>query len=219
MITYKCNWCGNEIVPTRTNEDGMICYDKVYYHHDCFIAKCEERLQQKRTKKSKWITALENISQWQSDAGMAIRERFAKDDVYKFIAAHYRISSVNNELYTRINAIYDGSYNGLVYPIGPEELLAEWEYYFLQLVEARKYKNMTGDQAVRYDLAILLSKNAEYREMMERKNLEEQVKEAQRNTNVNVDETAMALMQKNLSRQQTGNRRADLFKEVMGNGN
>lgn len=210
MITYKCNWCANEIVPTRTNENGVIYYDKLYYHHDCFIAKCEEKLQEKRTKKAKWKSALENIEQWQNDAGMAIKERFARDDVYNFIITHYRISNVNNSLFTRINAIYDGTYNGLAYPIGPEELLAEWEYYMNYLRNARKGKDMTDTQAVPYDLAVLLSKNTEYREMVNRKKLEEQVKEAQKSKEPDVDLSK-------LQQQSNGNKRlASLYEEFMG---
>ena len=221
MITYKCSMCKEEIIANKQNVDGIVYFDEKYWHKDCFVTTCHQRIGNKKFKKYNWQDALDGVAEWQKIAGNSMKLAVEKDDLYNFLISHYRISCVNNALFTRLQAIYDGSYKGLLYPISPEELLNEWEYYFPQLVEARKYKNMTDDQAVPYDLAILLTKNAEYRELMEKKKVEEQVREAQKSAEVKLDIDALNAMRKNNSKQQiaAANRRAELFKEVMGDGN
>ena len=87
-------------------------------------------------------------------------------------------------------------------------------------MEIRKYKSMDREQAVSYDLAALLGKNAEYREYIERKKSEEQARVSQRTSECKIDEKVMEAIQKSVSsqRQQASSRTADLFREVMGSG-
>ena len=133
---------------------------------------------------------------------------------------NYRVSCVNSFTFKKLDEIYNGTYKGLAYPISPEELLDAWKFYYPQLIEIRKYKSMDREQAVAYDLAILLGKSAEYREYIERKKSEEQARVAQRTSEYEIDEKAMEAIQRSVSsqRQKASSRTADLFQEVMGNG-
>ena len=212
MIKRKCAQCGEYLVATKDNCDGAVLFDEEYYHKNCFITRCQKRIGNKRFKKHNWQEVLDNIAAWQEEARKVMKELVERDEVYNFLTSHYRVSCVNKALFVRLQAIYDGSYHGLLYPISPDELLSEWKYYFPQLVETRKYKNMTDEQAISYDLAILLTKNAEYRDLMERRKVEAQVKDAQKSTNVEIDMSAVQNSQ--VSR---GNRRlASLYEDIMG---
>ena len=219
----KCGFCKEMIEVNKENSEEALFYDKKYYHEECFITMCNKKIkaQKKSQKESKnnWQGALERIPKLKKAAQERMIGLVEKDDIYHFILDNYGISKINDRQWEKLDHIYNGTYDGLTYAIGPVELLEEWRYYMPELMKIRAYKQFTGDQALGYDLAILLSKNAEYRAMLERRRLEEQAREIQKTANVNIDETAMTLMQKNANKQQIGNRRAELFKEVMGNGN
>lgn len=219
----KCDFCKEMIELNRENSEGVLFYNKKYYHEACFIAFCNKKIkaQEKSKKESRfdWEGALKKIPKLQKAAQERMIQLLEKDDIYHFILDNYGISKINNKQWEKLDHIYNGTYDGLSYAIGPVELLEEWKYYMPELMQRRANKQMTGVQAFPYDLAILLSRNAEYRAMLERRKLEEQARETHKATNVNIDEVAMELMQRNANRQSTSNRRADLFKEVMSNGN
>jgi hypothetical protein len=221
MITYTCVICKETIIANKQNDEGIVRFDDKYWHKNCFIDTCKRRTGNKRYKKYDWQDALDNIDTWQRDAQQMMQIAVEKDDLYNFLISHYKLSCTNTTLFTRLQSVYDGTYHGLLYPISPKELMEEWEYYYTQLVDGRTYKNMTDEQAIPYDLAILLAKNAEYREIMERRKIEAQVREAQKSTEVDFNEHAMIAIRKNNSKQQiaASKRRAELFREVMGDGN
>ena len=215
-----CNSCKENVVFDKDNAEGIVYFEEKYYHKQCFVQMCNSRIGNKRFKKYNWQEVLDSIESLQQDAKKRMIVAIDKDNVYRFILDNYRVSCVNSFTFKKLDEIYNGTYKGLAYPIGPEELLDEWKFYYQQLMEIRKYKSMDREQAVSYDLAVLLGKNAEYREYIERKKSEEQVRVSQRTSECKIDEKAMEAIQKSVSsqRQQASSRTADLFREVMGNG-
>lgn len=222
MLTKNCGYssCKENVVLNKDNVDGVVYFEERYYHKQCFVQMCNSRIGNKRFKKYNWQEVLDNIERLQHDAKERMKVAIDKDNVYRFILDNYRISCVNSFTFKKLDEIYNGTYKGLAYPIGPEELLDEWKFYYPQLIEIRKYKSMDREQAVAYDLAIVLSKNVEYREIMEKKKVEEQVRVSQRTLEYEIDDKAMEAIQRSVSsqRQQASSRTADLFQEVMGNG-
>ena len=215
-----CNSCKENVVFDKDNAEGIVYFEEKYYHKQCFVQMCNSRIGNKRFKKHNWQEVLDNIESLQQDAKERMKVAIDKDNVYRFILDNYRVSCVNSFTFKKLDEIYNGTYKGLAYPIGPEELLDEWKFYYQQLIEIRKYKSMDREQAVAYDLAVLLGKNLEYREYIERKKSEEQARVAQRTSEYEIDEKAMEAIQRSVSsqRQQASSRTADLFREVMGSG-
>jgi hypothetical protein len=168
-----------------------------------------------------WGEILNNIPQWQNDAKTMMAEAVAKDDLYHFLLDSYNLSLINGKTWKDFDLIYKGTYRRLSYAIGPEELFNEWQYYLDYLRECRKFKTMTNDQALNYDLVVILCKNAEYREIMAKKKTEAQVREAQKSAEVEMNKNALAALRRHNSQRQiaASKRRAQLFKEVMGDGN
>ena len=222
MIIRKCGHskCEHEdpIIVDRENSTGAIFYNSKYYHEDCFIKECNKRLKSQKETRLDWGKALNNIPKLKENAKKKMIVYLDRDDLYRFVLENYQISRVNNLQWTKLSHIYDGTYKGLAYKISQVELLEEWKFYMPELIENRKYKNMTGEQAFNYDLAIVLSKNIEYREFLEKKKLEEQVNESQRINENDVNSEVMTIIQRNSGKQNAANRRADLFKEVFDNG-
>ena len=215
-----CNSCKENVVFDKDNAEGIVYFEEKYYHKQCFVQMCNSRIGNKRFKKHNWQEVLDSIESLQQDAKKRMKIAIDKDNIYRFILDNYRVSCVNSFTFKKLDEIYNGTYKGLAYPIGPEELLDEWKFYYSQLAEIRKYKSMDREQAVSYDLAVLLGKSAEYREYIERKKSEEQARVLQRTSECKIDEKAMEAIQKSVSsqRQQASSRTADLFREVMGNG-
>lgn len=218
MLERKCEFCKEQIPLDKENSIGAIFYDKKYYHENCFIEQCHKKLQSKVKNKLSWQKALNDILKLKKKTQKKVQELVEKDDLYLFILENYHISKINNRQWENLDKIYKGTYPGLLYKIGPVELLEEWRYYMPQLIENRQWKNIIGEQAFAYDMAIILSKNAEYRELMAKQKIKEQIKEAEKNVVPDVDYNAMTLIQQNTQKQRRNNRRSELFKEVMGNG-
>ena len=213
MLTKNCgyNSCGKNVVFDKDNTEGIVYFEEKYYHKQCFVQMCNSRIGNKRFKKHNWQEVLDSIESLQQDAKKRMKVAIDKDSVYRFILDNYRVSCVNSFTFKKLDEIYNGTYKGLAYPISPEELLDAWKFYYPQLIEIRKYKSMDREQAVAYDLAILLGKSAEYREYIERKKSEEQARVAQRTSEYEIDEKAMEAIQRSVSsqRQKASSRTAD----------
>lgn len=191
MITRKCAQCGVEMPLDKNNSAGIVLYDKKYYHKECFCSMIEQKMADSARPKIVQKT-LDKLEQHQASATEKIRLAVAKDDIYLFILQRYKLSSLNNLQFKQLDDIYTGKRKGLAYPIGPEELLAEWEYYWDFLLSSTQFKDMTYAQMLSYHLAVLLGKNADYRAEMERKKVEEQVVSAQRESEPDIDVSKIA---------------------------
>jgi hypothetical protein len=216
MKPRKCKWCEvDDIVVDKENRMGAVYYNKSYYHKECFEAFCAKKMSAKKPTIN-WEEILNDTPRWQEDAKGMMAEAVVRDDLYHFLLDSYNLSMINGKTWKDFDLIYKGTYRRLAYAIGPEELLNEWKYYLDYLREGRKFKTMTNDQALNYDLVVVLCKNAEYRELMEKKKVEEQVKAAQKKTEINIDWSSIQGSD-NISR---GNRRlANLYEEFIGGGN
>ena len=110
----------------------------------------------------------------------------------------------------KLNEIYNGTFKGLAYPIGPVELSEEWQYYWSELCAIRRNKGITGEPAINYDLTVLLSRNAEYRKTKEKERVAREVREQQKKEETVVNVIAMK------PKWQPKNKVADLYKEMNG---
>jgi hypothetical protein len=110
----------------------------------------------------------------------------------------------------KFDDIYNGALKGMAYAIGPNELLAEWQYYWDELCAIRRNKGITGEGAINYDLAVLLGKNAEYRDIKEKERVAREVRKQQE------EEIVIPQMK---TKWQPKNKVADLFKEMNGGEN
>ena len=218
MIERKCAECGNIVQIDKENSHHAIHYKSKFYHFECFGSLCDTKIQSKRTEKS-WTVIKEQIDDLVVATTEEQRSVVAKDDLCKWISDKYGLSFISQRLYMKLASIYDGTYRGLAYPIPAEELCDEWQFYWQDLCDIRQYKSMFGEQAVNYDLAILLSKNSEYRAQKQREIVAREVQKQQREEEVVIDAESMALLQKNFQRKNTNSKRANLFEEVMGDGN
>lgn len=208
MIERKCAFCGKTIHIDENNSEKAIRFKGSFYHYNCFREHCNIKMQSKKCEK-RWTEIAKQIDQLCEDTTKEQRESVFKDRIFQWMTSRYGLSCVSKNLFMKLAAVYDGSYNGLAYPISAEELFNEWQFYFKDLCFVRRNKGIVGEQAINYDLAILLKKNAEYRSQKEKEKVAQAVRELQQR-----EETVVNLGA--ITKRQSKPKVADLYKELNG---
>lgn len=207
----KCAGCEGIVQIDRNNSNQAIRYKKRFYHFDCFVKLCDEKIANKRTASS-WVGVKEHIGDLVEETTKDQQNEIAKDELAQWVASQYGLSCISSRLFMKLNDIYNGTFHGLAYPILPTELLEEWKYFWDELCAIRRYKTLVGEQAINYDIAILLNRNAEYRKRKQSEQLAREIQQQQKNNIVVVDTSAITKKTKR-------HKIADLYIEMTGGEN
>jgi hypothetical protein len=206
-----CAICGDTIIIDKDNSNRAIQHKKKFYHFDCFNDMCDQKIANKRKDvSSTWAEVKTNIDKIVAETTKEQKLQVAKDELSQWLLVQYDISFLSTRLFMKLNDIYNGTFKGLAYPIGPIELSEEWQYYWNELCAIRRNKDIVGESAINYDLTILLSRNAEYRKIKEKERVAREVREQQKREETVVNVTVMK------PRWQPKNKVADLYKEMNG---
>ena len=209
----KCTICGGTVLIDKDNSNRAIRYKKKFYHFDCFYSMCDQKIANKRKDvSSTWAEIKANIDELVEETTKEQRLHVAKDELSKWLLTHYDISLLSTRTYMKLNDIYNGTFKGLAYPIGPVELFEEWQYYWSELCAIRCNKGITGESAINYDLTILLSRNSEYRKIKEKEKIAKEIIAQQRKEEQAVNVSTIK------PKWQPKNKVADLYKEMNGGG-
>lgn len=193
-----CSDCKDEIIIRKDNIEEVVLYDGAYYHKDCFIHMCNEKLQSKRCKKIKWQSAIDGLDMLIKDAKFKLNKEFdieykkkvaanrnsteqktAKNDIYNFMLEQYSASSIPQYIFIKLNSIYSGTFRGMSTGILPTELLDMWQRKidYLNRIANRnvtKGKPMDSIQRINYDLSVLINKYDSYKEWKRKQEILEQ---------------------------------------------
>lgn len=174
----KCAVCEGVVLIDKDNSNKAIQHKKRFYHFDCFVSLCDQKIANKRTTLS-WTDIKLHIDDLVQDTTKNQQNEVAKDELAQWVTSQYGLSCISSRLFMKFNDIYSGTFRGLAYPILPTEFLEEWKYFWDELCIIRRYKTLVGEQAVNYDIAILLNRNAEYRQIMERERVDREARRRQ----------------------------------------
>ena len=207
-----CAICGNTIVIDENNSNRAIQYKKKFYHFDCFETMCDQKIANKRKDVSdNWTHIKSTIEELVDATTKEQKVQVVKDQLSRWLLERYMVSFLNSRVYMKLNDVYNGTLKGMAYPISPMELFDEWKYYWDELCAIRRNKAMTGEAALNYDLAILLSRNVEYRQTKEKEKIAMEIRKQQME-----DKTVVQLTPKVKTKWQPKNKVADLYKEMNG---
>lgn len=206
----KCAMCNGTIQIDRNNTNKAIQYKKKFYHYDCFSELCEQKIATPRTSKQ-WQDAKLHIDELVEQTTKDQLEYVVRDEMYRWVMTKYNLSCMSDRMYNKFTSIYDGTYKGLAYAISGTELFDEWKYYWDEICGVLGGKNLAYEPAVSYSIAMLLSKNAEYREIKQKEKIEREIIEQQRLNNIEVD-----IGKTSQSKWKTKNRIADFYQEING---
>ena len=177
----KCAVCGETFIIDENNSIKAIQYKKKFYHFDCFNDMCDKKITNSRKDvAANWAQIKNTISELVEETTQCQKILVHKDNLYQWLFKQYGISFLSTRMYMKFDDIYNGALKGLAYAIGPQELLTEWQYYWNELCDIRRNKNLTGETALNYDLAVVLGKNAEYRKIKEKERVAREVREQQK---------------------------------------
>jgi hypothetical protein len=172
---------------------------------------CDQKIANKRKDvSSAWTEVKSNVDDLVAETTKEQMVQVAKDELSKWLLVHYDISFLSSRLFMKLNDIYNGTFKGLAYPIGPIELSEEWQYYWSELCAIRRNRGIVGEGAINYDLTVLLSKNAEYRKMKEKERVAKAVREQQMEDETEVNVAVIK------TKWQPKNKVADLYKDMNG---
>lgn len=173
MIELKriCAKCKKEIIISRQNIEEAIHYQGSTYHYKCFIELCERKRNNKRTS-AKWSDVYNNLDDILKSSYDWFDNSICKEEIYKLIQNHYDISVVPSSVFTRLSDIYKGKYKGMGEGISPSHFLDMWRRklsYLDKTFELNKKKgvDMSVDQRLIYDIAILVNKYDSYKKWLE----------------------------------------------------
>ena len=210
----KCAVCGEMIIIDNDNSCKAIQYKKRFYHYHCFNDLCDKRIANKsKTVSDSWMNIKSTIDELVDATTKEQQTSINKDALSRWLMQQYGISFMSSSVYTKLDSIYKGVYKGLAYPIDPLELHNEWKYYWDELCSIRKSKGIVGEQAISYDLVIILSRNAEYRRIKEKEKLAQELRKQQM-----ADEhfTKINVTPQVKTKKQSKTKIADLYKEMNG---
>ena len=175
-MELKCAYCcdGKErISVTDKNVKNFIKYDNKYFCSDeCFMKFCNEKLSNKRAKRSKWEKALNDIKELHKKTyEEVLSPAYYKDKLCWFLLEEYDVNSLPSYMYTKFDAITKGSYKLMKKGIPYNELLDMWQRK-IKVFKKRKGRNQYEPlQLMNYDLEILLSKYDSYKKWKEKEKI------------------------------------------------
>ena len=188
----------------------MLKIFKFFNTFDCFNDMCDKKITNSRKDvAANWAQIKNTTSELVEETTQCQKILVHKDNLYQWLFKQYGISFLSTRMYMKFDDIYNGALKGLAYAIGPQELLTEWQYYWNELCDIRRNKNLTGETALNYDLAVVLSKNAEYRKIKEKERVAREVRKQQE------EEVVMPQIK---TKWQPKSKVADLYKEMNGGG-
>lgn len=210
----KCAVCSNMVVIDQTNSHKAIHYKNSFYHYDCFGVLCDTKIAHKsKAVSERWSNIKPTTDELVEVTTKEQRAIYDKDVFNRWLMQQYGLSFMTNAMYIQLDSVYKGTYHGLAYAIEPFELYSEWQYYWEELCAIRQSKGIVGELAIRYDLVIILRKNAEYRSIKEKERISQELRKQQmiEETLVNIDTISQTK-----TRKQSKNKIADLYKELNG---
>ena len=163
IITRKCAKCKGEIEIDVHDIKDVVYFEKKFYHKTCFIETATKKAASKRSSLG-WQSALnDGLRQVQNDAVYNIEYCYGRDLLFEHLLNNYNVCAISSYANMNISNVVSGKYKGKSKPISYKELAMCWieGQKALDKINADNHqlgKNMTGDQRIIYDLAVVVNK-------------------------------------------------------------
>lgn len=210
-VVKKCYRCGKDI-DFYDNDDELVYYDKHYYHKECFIDWCHAT---KNPSKKRQMALMnidnyikeanhnvmelmsakkigeEDISKFHDEAVKNIEKWFDESDLCHFIREEYDTTSVP---WKKLPQVLNGTYPNLQCAIPAKRLLDMWrrKLDYLKKQNERLISNsdkeLTTENIIHYDLAILVNKYDSYLKWLEK----QKIIEAENKKKIEIGKTYIA---------------------------
>lgn len=173
-IQRKCNACKGAIDINRNDVQGVVYYNKLYYHTNCFCELAERRSALKSGKPAEWKNALDHVKDFEQAAVDALsadspRAKKDTDDLNDYLIEKYNVTAIPSHFWMAVENLQKGFYRGKrCKKVTIDTLLAAWKWGQRKLDDINKRNKMNHKgpkddvQRISYDFAILVNKIPEY---------------------------------------------------------
>lgn len=171
-----CSQCGTDCVIDATSLNDFIIFDKKCYHNSCFIEAA------KAHRRGKYVEALEHYPKLQEESKQHLTDIYIKDALYCFLLQYYGLTVIPVYFWKKLADLNNGRYVNVSVAIPYTHLYDMWRRKRNQLnkladTNKAKGKEMTGEQRLHYDLAVLINQYDSYLRFLEREKIKEAVSE------------------------------------------
>lgn len=162
-VGRTCFKCHEKMIISmgNLNDKSYLKYKNRYYHTKCFIENATERVMKNDHYSLSWQMALDNIEQYQKEARDAVELVISKDQLNEYLINTYNVTTLSKQFWLTITDIGNGVYkNKKCKAINVKDLFETWKYAQRGLDKINRKrrsegKDITDEQRVRYDLAIV----------------------------------------------------------------
>lgn len=163
VLQRKCAKCKKEIEIDRDNICEVVLFNKLYYHEACFKELAHQKISNRRSSPM-WKEALDDeLKQIKKDAINVLNYCIGRDDLCEHILSSYNVCAISSYIQMTIDSVVKGNYKGKSKPIAYRDLAQCWidgqnTLNNIFIKNKQLGKDMTGDQRIIYDLAIVVNR-------------------------------------------------------------
>lgn len=182
--TRKCTKCKQKIEFDLDNISGIVRYNNVFYHSDCFVEYCKGRAA--KSSSPLWQQYVNNITPFENAAIEKISYKRDKDDFNEYLLKHYDVIEVQKRFWEVVADLENGKYKQKkCNPVSTKTLFEAWKWGQVKLdsINRKNKMNRTGpkndEQRILYDLAILVGKIPLFLQVKAKREAEEMERQRQ----------------------------------------
>ena len=177
--TSRCPQCETDCVINASSLGDIIVFNNKYYHKDCFIKAAKSH------HRGKLKEALEHYPQIEEESKHRLTELYVKDTLYRFLLQYYSLTVIPVYFWKKIADLTNGRYPNVSVAIPYKHIYDMWRRranYLNRLADTNKSKGkeMTGEQRLHYDLAVLINQYDSYLRFLEKEKMKEVTEEVQK---------------------------------------
>ncbi len=162
-VERTCSRCHENMIISmkNLNDKSYLKRQNKYYHTACFIEDINERVMKNGRYSLKWQMELDKIEQYEKDARDSIELVMNRDKLNEYLIETYNVTTLSKQFWLTITDIGNGVYkNKKCKAINVKDLFETWKYAQRGLDRINRKrkaegKDITDEQRVRYDLAIV----------------------------------------------------------------
>ena len=200
--TRKCTKCKKVIEFDLDNISGIVRYNNLFYHSDCFVEYCQGRAA--KSGSPVWQKYIDDMSPFENAAKEKINYKTTKDDFNDYLIKHYNVTAVPDRFWNVVAELENGSYKKKkCNPVSTQILFDAWRWGQLKLDgvnrrnKAAKKGPKTDAERLPYDLAILVQHIPDYLKAKAKIEAEEAERAAQEKEKIKIDYNKVHVKQEN----------------------
>lgn len=190
--TRTCTKCKNKIEFDLDNISGIVRFNNLFYHSECFVEYCKGRAA--KSSSPIWQKHIDNMTPFENAAKEMISYKRNKDDLNEWILNHYDISSLPKRFWNVIAELENGIYNSKkCKPVSTELLFNTWRWGQKNLDKISRRNRMankgpkTDAERINYDLAIIISHVPDYLKVKSKHDAEEAERRAREKEKIKIN--------------------------------